>query len=229
MVAMLSAGKGKGCSGHHDNGTHDESRAPRTAGGVVKASLGVVIGDTCMGTVNLLRDACLERSFRVRSCSSGAELRKLVEQFDTDLVITEVRLSDGHTIKHLAWIKESCPRTRVVIATRYGSVATAVQCSKLRAHGYLEKPVALDDILVAAYGEQPIDEAIHPQPLSLTRALWEYINHAVELGGSLSAGANLLGLDRRSLRRMLTKYAPPMNSSIAPRPDAIPMQRSRTK
>jgi len=47
-----------------------------------------------------------------------------------------------------------------------------------------------------------------PTQMTLDRAIWEYINYSVDVAGSIAAAARNLGLDRRSLRRMLAKYAP---------------------
>jgi ActR/RegA family two-component response regulator len=43
---------------------------------------------------------------------------------------------------------------------------------------------------------------------SLDRTIWEYINQVVVGAGTLSEAARRLGVDRRSLRRMLAKYPP---------------------
>jgi two-component system response regulator RegA len=44
--------------------------------------------------------------------------------------------------------------------------------------------------------------------LTLDRAIWEFISQTVESAGTISEASRRLGLDRRSLRRMLSKYAP---------------------
>jgi ActR/RegA family two-component response regulator len=44
--------------------------------------------------------------------------------------------------------------------------------------------------------------------MTLDRAVWEYIARTVETAGTLSGGARRLGIDRRSLKRMLKKYPP---------------------
>ena len=173
----------------------------------------VVIADPCRRSVSALRQACQERAFEVQTCTDGRQLRQLALKRHIDLVVAELRLADGPSLKHLAWLKERGNAPHLVVVTHHASIATAVRCAKLHVEGYLEKPASLDEILEAARGEREFDETVLGQPLSLNRALWEYVNHAIESGGSISGGAELLGLDRRSLRRMIAKYAPPIAQS----------------
>jgi two-component system response regulator RegA len=79
--------------------------------------------------------------------------------------------------------------------------------------GYFAKPVCARQLLdflhgdgEAALGDQPETEAY----LTLGRAHWEYINLTLDASGSIAEAARRLGVHRRSLRRMLSKYPPPL-------------------
>jgi two-component system, response regulator RegA len=125
------------------------------------------------------------------------------------LIVTELRVA-GHSV--FDFRTELCaryPDSPVVIATRYPSIATAVQSVRAGFTGYVAKPVAAQALLqlVAAEAE-PLANAEASWP-TLDRTIWEYINQVYAAAGSMSEAARRLGIDRCSLRRMLTKYPPP--------------------
>jgi two-component system response regulator RegA len=142
-------------------------------------------------------------------CDDSKALKRLVSEVEIGIVVLELRLSDGPSMKLLKWLRDRSQKTQVVILTSHSSIATAVQCAKLGASGYLAKPARLDQILRVARGEDVTSSPVREFPMRLDRMLWEYLSRSVERAGSITGGAQLLGLDRRSLRRMLSRYAPP--------------------
>jgi len=135
-----------------------------------------------------------------------------------ELVITELRLPDASGLELLSVLRNRAPQTRVLIATVYGSIATAVRAIRWGAVSYVAKPVTADEILNELYNppcecsEDGLPSRIPKRdatPLTLDRAVWEYVNQVIETAGSLAGAARCLGVDRRNLRRMLAKYAPP--------------------
>jgi ActR/RegA family two-component response regulator len=59
-------------------------------------------------------------------------------------------------------------------------------------------------VVAALEGDCPVD----PTPMSLDRAIWEYLNQTLVETGSISAAARRLRVDRTSLKRMLRKEPP---------------------
>ena len=109
-------------------------------------------------------------------------------------------------------VHELQPAARLIVLTGYGSIATALEAVRLGAADYVTKPADADQILAALRGRR----APHFDPgelsktiPSLDRVEWEYIQRVLaETGGNISRSARLLGLDRRSLQRKLSKYPP---------------------
>lgn len=141
-------------------------------------------------------------------CGTTRELRELALRHRPDLTILELRLADGPALGCIAWLKENCLSRQIVVATNYDSIATAVRCSQLGVNGYYVK----DSLLAWPVTEAGWQADLQRRPMPLARAVWEHLNRAVEQTGSISAAADRLGLDRRSLRRMLGKHAPPGES-----------------
>jgi len=100
------------------------------------------------------------------------------------------------------------PSTRILILTGYGSIATAVEATRIGAVGYLPKPADADEILAAFAGGGGAADARIETP-SLARTEWEHIQRVLgDCGGNVSEAARRLGIHRRSLQRKLQKYPP---------------------
>jgi two-component system response regulator PilR (NtrC family) len=71
----------------------------------------------------------------------------MVEKFDFDLVLTDLRMpgADGLTI--LKRVKEVSPQALVILMTAFASVDTAVEALRLGAQDYILKPVAFEEVL----------------------------------------------------------------------------------
>jgi two-component system response regulator RegA len=145
----------------------------------------------------------------VHGVAEAVRYRRELPGLMPDLVILELRLLDGPSLHLIEWTKAALPATRVVVLTAHGSLATAIHCARIGADGYLCKPATASAVWRAAQHElDEIEPSPREQPTRLDRALWEYINRAVQTTGSITEAARALGLDRRSLRRMLAKNAP---------------------
>jgi two-component system response regulator RegA len=122
------------------------------------------------------------------------------------IVVSELRFRDGAFSDLLVALAALDARPPLVILTSYGSVATVVSAIRSGATNYLTKPATADQVL-AAIRNPTAPTAPLPHWFTLDEAIWEYINRAVEHAGSIAEAARRLGLERRSLRRMLGKYS----------------------
>ena len=145
---------------------------------------------------------------RIRRCSEARSLRQEVSSLPPSLLVTELRLSDGPTMRIIERVRQMHPETRLVVVTAYGSVASAVRCFRLGVEAYYSEHELVDRLRESTDWDMA-ERLGSGEPLRLERAVWEYLNRVVERSGSISRGATALGLDRRSLRRMLGKHAPP--------------------
>lgn len=122
--------------------------------------------------------------------------------------VLELKLPGGsglHVLKQLLAMDRSM---RIVVLTRYPSIATAVAATKAGAQHYLAKPASRGDILSALEGHvAPPAEHVFGTPLSMRRLKWERLQRALTAAdGNISATARLLGVDRRTLQRKLNKH-----------------------
>ncbi len=98
---------------------------------------------------------------------------------------------------------------RIVVATAYSSIASAVTAIKAGASDYLLKPTDADSVAGALMNSRPMP-GLPKKPMGADRLRWEYILRILfQCEQNVSATARLLGMHRRTLQRMLNKRPPP--------------------
>jgi two-component system response regulator RegA len=151
-----------------------------------------------------------DRGYEVATLDSLTAVRDAdITRFD--FAIVDLRLRQDSGLDVIQAIKERSPATHVVVLTGYGSIATAVQATKLGAAHYLTKPVDIDEVERALHTTDLANDEV-PIPTefqSLYRHEREYIEFVLaECEGNISQAARRLGLHRQSLQRKLRKYTP---------------------
>lgn len=170
----------------------------------------VLVAHPCDNYCETLILQGMKLGYVVRRCQSCSALKRLAKQQPARLVVLELRLEDGPTLGIIEWLKERYPATEIVVVTNYGSIAAAVRCARVGVNGFYPERVPFDTLLNATIDwKKPSDGRGRAVPLRLDRAMWEYLHRVAERAGSITVAAKMLGVDRRSLRRMLAKYPPP--------------------
>ncbi|MBN9663354.1 MAG: response regulator [Acidobacteria bacterium] len=170
----------------------------------------LVVDDDDVFRARLARS--LERhGWRVSQAANATQAFAAAVEGPLQMAIVDLRLTGESGLEIVAGLRERQPGAFLLMLTGYGSIATALQATKLGADHYLSKPADADQIL-ATYAahrnleDPPAAEAAVP---SLARVEWEHIQRILaDCGGNITQAAKLLGLHRRSLQRKLSKYPP---------------------
>lgn len=170
--------------------------------------LDVVVTDPCELDRERLARELRSSGWVVRECADGRALKDLVGRRRPDLVVLELRLEDGPSRGIIEWLRSTHPEVKVAVVTNQASIATAVRCATLGIRGYYRKGAATGQLLGREADNDAADDAVPPGPMRLDRAMWEYIQRVVDEAGSITKAAELLRMDRSSLRRILNKNAP---------------------
>lgn len=147
------------------------------------------------------------RGFQVKVAHTAVAAVTLAMERSPEYAIVALRLPDGSGLDLIAKLKGIDRRTRIVMLTSYGSIATAIEAIKRGATYYLCKPATADDIMAAFFhdsgnGAIPLSE----KPMSIKRLEWEYIWEVLqERRGNVSQAARALSMHRRTLQRKLSK------------------------
>ncbi len=171
---------------------------------------GLLIVDDDAPLRNRLAKAMERRGYTVVTADSVAAGIAATNATPPAFAIVDLRLGDGSGLDVVTALREARPAARIVVLTGYGNIATAVAAVKAGAIDYLPKPAdadAIDAALSAAEGEPLPPPPDHP--MSADRVRWEHILRVYEqCGRNVSETARRLNMHRRTLQRILNKYAP---------------------
>ena len=150
-----------------------------------------------------------DRGLAVTEAGSAEAAIDAARKDSPELAVVDLRLPGASGLDVVRELAALDPATVVVVLTGYGSIATALEATRLGARHYLTKPADADQILAALDGQPAADVAAGDVP-SLARVEWEHIQRVLhDCDGNISQAARLLGLHRRSLQRKLLKHPLP--------------------
>ena len=89
------------------------------------------------------------RSYEVRLCQSVNEVGPVLEDYDPEYAVVDLKLAAGSGLECVKLLHASDPEMKIVVLTGFASIATAVEAIKLGACHYLAKPSNTDDIEAA--------------------------------------------------------------------------------
>jgi len=85
-------------------------------------------------------------NLETRSASNVEEARHLLQEFQFDLCLTDMRLPDGNGIELVRHIQDKFPYLPVAVITAYGNMETAIAALKAGAFDFVSKPLDLNDL-----------------------------------------------------------------------------------
>lgn len=156
-----------------------------------------------------LAKAMERRGFAVETADSVAAGKERAEIDRPAYAVVDLRLGDGSGLDVVQTLRAVRNDARIIVLTGYGNIATAVAAVKAGATDYLPKPADADQVeaaLLAEDGEMPPPPE---HPMSADRVRWEHIQRIYEqCDRNVSETARRLRMHRRTLQRILAKYAP---------------------
>jgi two-component system response regulator PilR (NtrC family) len=85
--------------------------------------------------------------FEVHEASDGRAGMAMVDQYDLDLVLTDLSMPGADGIAVLRHIRDVSPQTLVIMMTAHATVDTAIDAMRLGAQDYMLKPLIFEDVL----------------------------------------------------------------------------------
>jgi two-component system response regulator RegA len=156
-----------------------------------------------------LAQAMEKRGFIVVAAESVAAGIEAARDRPPAYAVVDLKLTDGNGLEVVKALREVRADTRIVVLTGYANIATAVAAVKTGAVDYLAKPADADAIQAALLA---ICRPLPPppeQPMTADRVRWEHIQRVYEqCDHNVSETARRLRMHRRTLQRILAKYAP---------------------
>ena len=150
-----------------------------------------------------------KKGFVVESFSNSKATMQRLKEKNFDFAIVDMRLEDGSGLELIKFIKSVQPKTRSLLLTGYGNIATAVAAIKSGAIDYLPKPAEVDQIYEALISSKDILPPPPDNPMTADRIRWEHIQRVfIQCNRNVSETARRLRMHRRTLQRILNKHAP---------------------
>jgi two-component system response regulator RegA len=156
-----------------------------------------------------LVQAMEKRGFSVVAADSVAAGIELTRHNPPAFAVVDMRLGDGNGLEVVKALRALRADARIVDLTGYANIATAVAAVKTGAVDYLAKPTDADTIEAALMAKASALPPPPEQPMTADRVRWEHLQRVYEqCDHNVSETARRLRMHRRTLQRILAKYAP---------------------
>jgi len=154
-----------------------------------------------------LADAFRDRGLEVIVAQDHASALDLARARPIDRAVVDLRMPGPNGLVVVQDLLAIQPTMQIVVATGYGSIATAVEAMRLGARDYLTKPANADQILSSFEVEPDAPEDLDFEVPSLAKVEREHIERVLQdCNGNVSKAARVLGMHRRSLQYKLAKF-----------------------
>jgi len=150
-----------------------------------------------------------KRGFAVTLAANAAAGIATARAHPPAYAVVDLNLGDASGLEVVRALQDARTDSRIVVLTGYGNIATAVAAVKAGAVDYLSKPSDADTIEIALLTETDALPPPPENPMSADRVRWEHIQRVFEqCDRNVSETARRLNMHRRTLQRILNKYAP---------------------
>jgi two-component system response regulator HydG len=123
-----------------ETGTRVESLAPQAA------TFSLLVVDDELTTRDLCRDVARDAGLKVYVAPTTEDAIDILDQYPVDIVVTDLKVPQIGGLELLKRIRANNPETAVVVLTQYGTIATAVEATRLGAADYVTKPFHVDEL-----------------------------------------------------------------------------------
>ncbi|GAB0155214.1 sigma-54 dependent transcriptional regulator [Chryseobacterium sp. Alg-005] len=111
----------------------------------------ILIIDDELKLLKLLGMILSQENFNVKEASTARSAIIMLEQYDFDVVLSDVRLPDAFGIDLIKSIKTKYPHLEIILMTAFGNITDAVQAMKNGAYDYLVKGDDNEKIIPLVY------------------------------------------------------------------------------
>lgn len=111
----------------------------------------ILIIDDEIKLLKLLGMILSQENFNVKEASTARSGMTMLEQYEFDVVLSDVRLPDAFGVELVKAIKTKYPQLEIILMTAFGNITDAVQAMKNGAYDYLVKGDDNEKIIPLVY------------------------------------------------------------------------------
>jgi two-component system NtrC family response regulator len=111
----------------------------------------ILIIDDEIKLLKLLGMILSQENFNVKQASTARSAMTMLEQYEFDVVLSDVRLPDAFGVDLVRSVKTKYPHLEIILMTAFGNITDAVQAMKNGAYDYLVKGDDNDKIIPLVY------------------------------------------------------------------------------
>jgi two-component system nitrogen regulation response regulator NtrX len=108
----------------------------------------ILIVDDADGVRESLGDILEDEGYRVARAQSAAAAREVLERESCELVLLDLVLPDADGLELLEELQQERANLPVIVISGHGNVDSAVRATRLGAYDFLEKPLALERVVL---------------------------------------------------------------------------------
>ncbi|MBO9693797.1 sigma-54 dependent transcriptional regulator [Chryseobacterium sp.] len=111
----------------------------------------ILIIDDEIKLLKLLGMILSQENFNVKETSTARSAMTMLEQYEFDVVLSDVRLPDAFGVDLVKSVKSKYPQLEIILMTAFGNITDAVQAMKNGAYDYLVKGDDNEKIIPLVY------------------------------------------------------------------------------
>lgn len=112
---------------------------------------------------HFLRLNLQEQGYQVAEAADGQTALRLIAQDAFDVALVDLRLTDMDGLEVVRRLRQTAPKTSVIILTAYASLDSAIEALRHGAHDYLTKPFNTSDLLTSV-ADSIARQSVEPPP-----------------------------------------------------------------
>jgi DNA-binding NtrC family response regulator len=110
------------------------------------AAFNLLVVDDEVATRNLCRDVASDAGLQVYAAATTEEAMEILDQYPIDIVVMDLQVPQIGGLELLKRTHANNTETAVIVLTQYGTIATAIEATRLGATDYVTKPFHVEDL-----------------------------------------------------------------------------------
>jgi DNA-binding NtrC family response regulator len=110
------------------------------------ATYSLLVVDDEVSTRNLCRDVAADAGLQVYVAATTEEALDILDKYPVDIVVTDLQVPQIGGLEFLKRTVANNPDIAVIVLTQYGTIATAIEATRLGAKDYVTKPFHVQEL-----------------------------------------------------------------------------------